>query len=118
MADAASPGRTALFDSGYLADAQGRNDDAIAFYNKALQANPKSFETEVSLGLLLARLGKAADARPALETATTLDPGAAGAAAKAKAWRAMARIDLAGLDGKTRSSPGIDRSPGSFEAFS
>jgi len=90
----------ALFDSGYLADAQGRNDDAIAFYNKALQANPKSFEAEVSLGLLLARLGKAADARPALETATTLDPGAAGAAAKAKAWRALARIDLAGLDGK------------------
>ena len=90
----------ALFDSGYLADAQGRSDDAAALYKKALQADPKSFDAEISLGLLLARIGKTREARPALEAATTLDPGAAGPTAKAKAWRAMAQIDLAGLDGK------------------
>jgi len=84
----------ALFDAGYLADAQGRNDDAVAMYRKALDANPKSFEAEISLGLLLARLGKPAEARPVLETATTLDPGEAGQAAKARAWRALAQIAM------------------------
>jgi len=96
----------ALFDTGYMADAQGRNDDAISMYRKAVAANPKSFEAQVSLGLLLARLGKAADARPYLEKATTLDPGSAGPAAKAKAWRAMAQIDLVGVNGKPDPSQG------------
>jgi len=84
----------ALFDSGYLADAQGRNDEAIALYRKALDSNPRSFEAEVSLGLLLARMGRDEEARPALETATRLDPGPAGPAAKARAWRALAQLDV------------------------
>src|SRR5579859_3103345 len=91
----------ALFDAGYLADAQGRNEDAASLYRKALEANPKSFEAEISLGLLLARLRKSAEARPVLEAATRLDPGEAGQAAKARAWRALAQIDLHGTDGKT-----------------
>jgi tetratricopeptide (TPR) repeat protein len=86
----------ALFDAGYLADAQGRNDDAVTMYRKALDANPKSFEAEISLGLLLARMGKPAEARPVLETATTLDPGPASQAAKARAWRALAQIAMHG----------------------
>ena len=90
----------ALFDAGYLADAQGRSDDAISLYRKAVNANPKSFEAQISLGLLLARLGKPSEARPVLETATTLDPGVATPAAKAKAWRALAQINMAGVDGK------------------
>jgi tetratricopeptide (TPR) repeat protein len=90
----------ALFDAGYMADAQGRNEDAVKLYRKAVEANPKSFEAEISLGLLLARLGRAAEARPILETATTLAPGPAGPAAKAKAWRAMARIDARGTDAR------------------
>ena len=90
----------ALFDAGYLADVQGRNDDAARLYRKAIEVNPKSFEAEVSLGLLLARMGKPAEARPVLEAATTLDAGAAGPAAKARAWRAMAKIDAHGVDGK------------------
>ncbi|WP_263357760.1 tetratricopeptide repeat protein [Acidicapsa ligni] len=90
----------ALFDAGYLADAQGRNEDAMAFYTKAVSANPKSFEAQISLGLLLARMGKSADSRPVLVVATTLDPGDAGVAAKAKAWRALAQIDRVGVDGK------------------
>jgi tetratricopeptide (TPR) repeat protein len=83
----------ALFDAGYLADAQDRNDDAAGLYRKAIDANPKSFEAQVSLGLLLARMGKPAEARPALWAATQLEAGAAGPAAKARAWRALAEID-------------------------
>jgi tetratricopeptide (TPR) repeat protein len=98
---AAHPGDArALFDSGYVTDAQGRNDDAVALYRRAIEADPKSFEAQVSLGLLLARLGKPAEARPALLAATQLDAGDAGSAAKARAWRALARIDMAGVGGK------------------
>lgn len=83
----------ALFDAGYVADAENRLDDAAALYRRAVQANPQSFESHLSLGLLLARQGKLDDARPELAAATTLDPGDAGPALKARAWRALARID-------------------------
>lgn len=83
----------ALFDAGYVADAQNRIEDAAALYRRAVEANPKSFEAQLMLGLLLARQGKLSDARPALAAATTLDAGDAGPAAKARAWRALAQID-------------------------
>ena len=83
----------ALFDAGYVADAQDHLDDAAAFYRRAVEANPNSFEAHLSLGLLLARQGKPAEARPELLAATTLDPGEAGPALKARAWRALAQID-------------------------
>ena len=53
----------------------------------------RSFEAHLSLGLMLARQGKFAQARPEVAAATTLDPGDAGLALKARAWRALARID-------------------------
>lgn len=87
----------ALFDAGYLADTQHRNDDAIGFFRKSLAADPNRFEAQISLGLLLARIGRTAEARPELEKATTMDPGDVGPAAKARAWRAMAQIDTAGV---------------------
>jgi Flp pilus assembly protein TadD len=83
----------ALFDAGYVADAQNRTDDAAALYRRATEADPKSFEAHLSLGLLLARQGKLTDARPELEAATILDPGEAGLVLKARAWRALAEID-------------------------
>ncbi len=85
----------ALFDAGYVADAQNRLDDASALYHRAISANPKSVEAHISLGLLLARQNKLAEARPELIAATALDPGDAGPALKARAWRALARIDSA-----------------------
>ncbi|MFZ0338426.1 MAG: tetratricopeptide repeat protein [Terracidiphilus sp.] len=85
----------ALFDAGYVADAQNRFDDAAALYRRAIAANPKSFEAHLSLGLLLARQSKLDEARPELAAATILDPGDAGPALKARAWRALARIDRA-----------------------
>jgi tetratricopeptide (TPR) repeat protein len=83
----------ALFDAGYAADAQNRMDDAAGLYRRAVEANPQSFEAHVELGLLLARQGKQEEARPELAAATQLDPGAAGAEAKARAWRALTQID-------------------------
>ena len=83
----------ALFDAGYVADAENRPAEAEGFYRRAIDANPKSFESHLSLGLLLARQGKAEDARPELAVATSLDPGDAGPGVKARAWRALAQID-------------------------
>jgi predicted Zn-dependent protease len=83
----------ALFDAGYVADAQNRLDDAAGLYRHAVEANPKSFEAHLSLGLLLARQGKKDGAQPELAAATTLDPGEAGPALKGRAWRALAQID-------------------------
>ena len=85
----------ALFDAGYVADAENRPGDAAALYRRAIAANPKSFEAHISLGLLLARQSNFDEARPELVTATTLDPGEAGVESKARAWRALARIDRA-----------------------
>jgi len=83
----------ALFDAGYVADALAKLDEAAGFYHRAVEADPKRFEARLSLGLLLARQGKPAEARTELAAATTLDPGEAGAGAKARAWRALAQID-------------------------
>jgi predicted Zn-dependent protease len=83
----------ALFDAGYAADAQNELDQAGAYYQRAVKADPKSFEAQLSLGLLLARQGKMDEARTALQAATQLDAGEAGPEAKAKAWRALAQID-------------------------
>jgi predicted Zn-dependent protease len=101
---AAHPGDPrALFDLGYVADAQGRLDDAAGFYRRAIAADPNSFEAHLSLGLLLARQDKPGEARPELAAATTLDPGPGGPALKARAWRALAQID--------RPKPGGDDDP-------
>ena len=83
----------ALFDAGYVADAQNRLDDAVGLYRRAIAADPRSFEAHLSLGFLLARQGKPVEARPELVSATTLDPGEAGQALEARAWRALAKID-------------------------
>jgi Flp pilus assembly protein TadD len=85
----------ALFDAGYVADAQNRLEAAAGLYRRAVEANPQSFEAHVELGLLLARQNKNSDARTELEAATQLDPGEAGPVAKARAWRALAELDRA-----------------------
>jgi tetratricopeptide (TPR) repeat protein len=53
----------ALFDAGYVADALAKLDEAAGFYRRAVEADPKRFEARLSLGLLLARQGKLAEAR-------------------------------------------------------
>ncbi|HEV2214887.1 MAG TPA: tetratricopeptide repeat protein [Terracidiphilus sp.] len=86
----------ALFDAGYVADQQNQNDAAEEFYRRAEKANPNAFQTHLMLGMLLAREGKLQEARPELMAATTLDAGSGGEALKARAWRALARIDAPG----------------------
>ena len=63
-------------------------------YRQAIDADPAFPAAHVALGLLLARTNRPVDAHTQLALATTL-PGAA-PALKARAFRALARLDLAG----------------------
>ena len=82
----------ALFDAGYVADAEKRLEEAAGFYRRAMAANPKSFEAHVELGLLLARQGKPEEARLELAAATALDAGPP-ERGQGAGWRALAEID-------------------------
>jgi len=81
----------ALFDRGYCDDAEGHAEAAEAYYRKAIAADPKQFEARLALGLLLAQAGSA-DAKTELETAVTLEPNPSNPAAKAQAYRTLARL--------------------------
>jgi tetratricopeptide (TPR) repeat protein len=81
----------ALFDRGYCDDAQGRTQAAEGFYRKAVAADPKQFEARMALGLLLAQAGSP-DAKGELQTAVTLDPNPPNPAARAQAYRTLARL--------------------------
>jgi len=85
----------ALFDRGYVEDAQGHTDAAEGWYRKAVAADPKLFEARLALGLVLAAKGDAEDdraAREQLDAATQLEPNPPSPAAKAQADRALARL--------------------------
>jgi tetratricopeptide (TPR) repeat protein len=85
----------ALFDRGYLDQAQGHSDTAEDWYRKAIAADPKQFESRLALGLLLAAKGDPGDdqaARDQLQVAVTLEPNPPSPNAKAQADRALARL--------------------------
>ncbi len=63
----------ALFDRGYIEDAQGHADAAEGWYRKAIAVDPKQFESHLALGLILAAKGDPA-AKQQLQTATQLEP--------------------------------------------
>jgi Flp pilus assembly protein TadD len=81
----------ALFDRGYCDDAQGHDDAALTWYRKAVAADPKQFEAHLAMGLLLVQQNSP-DARAQLETAASLNPNPPNPAAKAQAYRTLARL--------------------------
>jgi tetratricopeptide (TPR) repeat protein len=80
-----------LYDLGFTQDALDQTSASEASYRSAITADPTFLEPHVALGLLLARNGKLADARAELDKATTLNT--ANPTVKARAYRALARID-------------------------
>jgi predicted Zn-dependent protease len=83
----------ALFDRGYVEDAQDHSDSAAGYYQKAVAADPKQFESRLALGLILARQGKQTEAHEQLEAASKLEPNPPNPVAKAQAYRALAQLD-------------------------
>ena len=82
----------ALFDRGYVEDAQNHTDVAADYYRKAIAADPSQFEARLALGLILAAKGQTNDAREQLEAATKLNPAPPNPVAKAQAYRTLAQL--------------------------
>jgi tetratricopeptide (TPR) repeat protein len=78
-----------------LAETPAQTSTAEATYRRAIAVDPKYFDPHLALGLLLARSGKLPEAHAELLQATTLTPSSEpdNPALKARAFRALARID-------------------------
>ncbi|SRR5579871_466801 len=81
----------AWFDLGFLANALGKTDDSIAAYRKSAEAKPDVFESNLNLGLQLAKRGDP-DAEKFLRAATQLKPTSHVAEGHERAWLSLAHI--------------------------
>jgi tetratricopeptide (TPR) repeat protein len=84
--DAAS--YVAWFDLGFVENALGKLDDSIAAYRKSVAAKPDVFESNLNLGLQLAKTGQP-DAETYLRAATHLRPTSHGAEGQYRAWLSL-----------------------------
>jgi tetratricopeptide (TPR) repeat protein len=90
-----------FYDLGFAQDALNKNDEAATAYTKAVALKADDATTRVSLGLLYARIGDTAKAEEQLRAATKI-PGAE-KGLLARAWRALAEIDLKGNPEQARN---------------
>src|SRR5246127_2676202 len=81
----------AWFDLGFVENALGKTDDSIAAYRKSVSAKPDVFESNLNLGLQLAKAGQP-DADQFLRAATKLKPTSHAAEGKARAWLSLAQV--------------------------
>ena len=78
------------FDLGFVENALGRVDDSIAAYRKSVAAKPDVFESNLNLGLQLAKTGQP-DAEQYLRAATRLKPTSHSAEGEYRAWLSLAQ---------------------------
>ncbi|MEO6964803.1 MAG: tetratricopeptide repeat protein [Acidobacteriaceae bacterium] len=84
----------ALYDRGYAEQAQHQLDAAEADYRKAIDIDPKQFESHAALGRMLAQQTQWAKARHELELAVTLHPASGDSKQEvASASRTLAHVD-------------------------
>ncbi len=79
----------AWFDLGYVYKATNQLDKAIDAYRKSIAAKPDVFESNLNLGILLARQGNNPDAAKYLKAATQLKPTAHVDEGLARAWQSL-----------------------------
>jgi tetratricopeptide (TPR) repeat protein len=79
------------FDLGFVYTATGRDAQAIEAYRKSVAADPKVFEANLNLGLLLARTGHP-EAEKYLRAATGLKPSARPDEGLARAWVSLGQV--------------------------
>src|SRR5579862_5528319 len=80
----------AWFDLGFVENALGKLTDSIAAYRKSVEAKPDVFESNLNLGLQLAKNGQP-DAEKFLRQATQLTPTSHLEEGKYRAWIALAQ---------------------------
>ncbi len=81
----------AWFDLGYLYTATGRQAEAIEAYRKSVAAKPDVFESNLNLGLMLARAGSP-EAAAFLRAATGLKPSGKPDESLARAWLSLGHV--------------------------
>jgi len=87
---ASDPGNfQAWFDLGFVYNGLGNTEQSIAAYRKSVAAKPDVFESNLNLGLMLAKTGQP-DAEQFLRAATTLKPTANVDEGRARAWLSLA----------------------------
>jgi tetratricopeptide (TPR) repeat protein len=79
------------FDLGFVENALGKVEDSIAAYRKSVAAKPDVFESNLNLGLQLAKTGSP-DATVFLRAATQLKPTSHVDEGKARAWLSLAHV--------------------------
>jgi len=87
----------AWFDLGYVYKATGQIDKAVDAYRHSVNAKGDVFESNLNLGILLARQGNNPEAAKYLKAATQLKPTAHVAEGQARAWQSLG-IVLQGTD--------------------
>jgi tetratricopeptide (TPR) repeat protein len=81
----------AWFDLGFIENALGQPADSIAAYRKSVAAKPDVFESNLNLGLQLAKAGQP-DAERFLRAATQLTPTSHAAEGQARAWLSLGHL--------------------------
>jgi tetratricopeptide (TPR) repeat protein len=81
----------AWFDLGFVYNALGQGDASIAAYRQSVGAKADVFESNLNLGLMLAKAGQA-DAAKFLRAATRLTPTANVDEGHARAWLSLAEV--------------------------
>lgn len=81
----------AWFDLGFVENALGHRDESIAAYRKSVAAKPEVFESNLNLGLQLAKSGSP-EAEQYLRAATQLTPTSRVAEGKARAWLSLGHV--------------------------
>src|ERR1700692_4455959 len=80
----------AWFDLGFVENALGKVDDSIAAYRKSVATKPDVFESNLNLGLQLAKTGQP-DAETFLRAATRLKPTCHRVEGQYRAWLSLAQ---------------------------
>ena len=81
----------AWFDLGFTLNGLGKLDDSIAAYRKSVEAKPDVFESNLNLGLQLAK-AHSPDAEKFLRAATELKPTSHPAEGQFRAWLSLAHV--------------------------
>ena len=81
----------AWFDLGFVENGLGKTDESIAAYRKSVAAKPDVFESNLNLGLQLAKAGDA-EAEKFLRAAAQLKPTSHVAEGQARAWLSLAHL--------------------------
>jgi tetratricopeptide (TPR) repeat protein len=79
------------FDLGFVENALGKTEDSIAAYRKSVAAKPDVFESNLNLGLQLAKTGQP-DAEEYLRAATQLKPTSHADEGQYRAWLSLAQV--------------------------